>query len=162
MGRIYTVSYSGTLTAAGTDCDLLTIKPAANKPCILRGLLLGQTTEVGDTGEENIRVSILRLPATVTDGTGGAAAATPVPVDENDSAAGFSGRQLDTTVATTSGTAATIEEFGWNLRASPLERWWPDADFAPRAQNAAALVIRNQSTVADDVTIQLTAYVEEL
>jgi hypothetical protein len=65
-------------------------------------------------------------------------------------------------VATTSGTAATVEEFAWNLRASPLERWWPEDKYAPQVRQAEALVVRCQTTVADDVSIAITAYVEEI
>jgi hypothetical protein len=161
MSRIYTVVFNGTLTAAGTDCDLVAITPADDKPCRLRGFMISQTSEFGDTAEEAIRISIIRLPATVTAGSGGSAP-TPVPVDDADSVAGFTARVNDTTVATTSGTAETKEEFGWNERGTPLERWWPDPAFAPTVRQASALVIRNQTTVADDISAQWTAWVEEI
>lgn len=160
MSRIYTVPYTGTLTAAGTDCDLFLLLPAANKPIRLRGLRISQSSEVADAQEENLRISIIRLPATVTNGTGGVAV-TPVAIDENDAAAGFTARANDTTVATTTGTAVTVEELGWNERNTPMEVWWPDTPYAPRAQNAGALVVRNQTTAADDLTIQIVAWVEE-
>lgn len=159
MGRAYTVPFSGTLTAAGGDADLFELTPAANKPIHLVGLVLSQISEVGDAAEEGLRVSVIRLPATVTSGNG--TAVTPVPISETDPAAGFSAETNGATVATTSGTAATLEEFGWNIRMSPLERWWPDERFAPRVQNAGALVVRCQTTAADDITVQGTAYVVE-
>lgn len=160
MARVYAVFYSGTLTAAGTDCDLLALKPAANKPIRLLGLRLGQSSEVQDAQEENLRVSIIRMTATITDGSGGSAV-TPTPIDENDAAAGFTCRANDTTIATTSGSSTTLEEIGWNERNTPAEFWWPDDPVGPRAQNAGGLIIRNQTTVGDDLTIQLTAWVRE-
>ena len=39
MPRIYRVPYSGTLTAAGGDSDLLQVNPASNKPCAMQGML---------------------------------------------------------------------------------------------------------------------------
>lgn len=160
MARIYTVPFSATLTNAGGDADLFELTPAAQKPIRLRGLLLSQISEVGDAAEEGLRVSVIRLPATVTGGNG--SAVTPVPLDETNAAAGFAAETNGATVATTSGSAATLEEFGWNIRMSPLERWWLDENFAPQVRNAGALVVRCQTTAADDITVQGTAYVEEL
>lgn len=161
MSRKYTVPYTGTLTAAGGDCDLFNLLPAANKPIRLVGLVFSQTSEVGDAAEENIRISIIHMTATVTNGSGGSAV-TPVAMDQTDTAAGFTARCNDTTVATTVGTATTMEEFGWNERVVPLERWWPDPDLRYVVRNTSQLIIRNQTTVADDITIQITAIVEEI
>jgi hypothetical protein len=160
MSRMYTVPYTGTLTNAGGDADLFELTPGDDKPLRLRGLILGQTSEVADAAEEAIRVSIMHLAATVTSGNG--SSVTPVPLDLVDSAAGFTAEANGATVATSSGTTTTMEEFAWNMRVSPLERWWPDERFAPVVRQASALVVRCQTTVADDVTIAITAYVEEL
>lgn len=161
MSRLYTVSYQGTLTAAGGDSDLLEVLPADDKPCRLRGWILGQTSEVGDAAEENIRLSIMRLPATVTSGSGGSAP-TPAPLDSADTAAGFASECNNTTVATTSGTAVTLAEIAWNERASPYEFWFPDERFCPIVKQGEALVVRNQTTIADDLTIVMTFFIEEL
>lgn len=162
MSRVYTVPYQGTLTAAGTDSDLFYLKPAADKPIRLRGFRIGQYSEFGDAAEENIRISIIYLPATVTVGSGGSSV-TPVDVDTtNNSTAGFTARCNDTTVATTSGTARTLEELAWNERASPFEFRWLDEREMPNCANAAAIVIRNQTTLADDISIAITAWVEEI
>lgn len=159
LSRIYTVTYSGTLTAAGGDADLFELLPASNKPIRLRGLILSQSTEEGDTQEEGLRISIIRLPATVTDSNGGSV--TPNPLDESDVAAGFTCKANGATIATTSGTAVILDDFAWNERITPMERWWPDPQFAPMVRQAGALVVRNQTTAADDISIVITAYVEE-
>jgi hypothetical protein len=156
--RIYTVPYQGTVTLAGGDADLFELTPAAQKPIALRGLILAQTSEVGDAAEEIVRISIIRLPATVTGGNG--SSVTPAPLDESDAAAGFTAEANGATVATTGGTAVTLEEFAWNVRGSPLERWWPEEAFAPKVRNAGALVVRIAG-VADDVSFAMTAYVAE-
>lgn len=161
MSRIYTVAASFTLTAAGGDADLLALRPAAEKPIKLRGLRLSQTTEVGDAQEEGLRITIRRFTATVTDGSGGTAP-TPVPTDDIDTAAGFTARTNDATVATTTGTNEVKEEIGWNIRNTPLELWWPDPFFAPTCRlNANRLIVRNETTLADDATVQVTAWIEE-
>jgi hypothetical protein len=65
-------------------------------------------------------------------------------------------------VATTSGTAVTVAEIAWNERASPYEFWFPDERFCPIVKQGEGLVVRNQTTVADDLTIVMTFFVEEL
>ncbi len=160
MGRIYSVSFQGTITNAGGDTDLLELLPADDKPVKLRGLLLSQISEVGDAAEEGLRISILRLPATVTSGTGGSAV-TPAPMDSADAAAGVAVECNNTTVATTSGTAVTVAEIGWNERNSPYEMWFPDDRFAPKAKQGEALIVRQQTTAADDYTGCFTFWIEE-
>ncbi len=160
MGRIYSVSYNGTITAAGGDTDLLSIQPASNKPVKLRGFRLSQITEVGDAQEEGVRVTVKRLPATFTVGSGGSAV-TPAPMDSADSAAGCTTRCNDTTVSTTSGTAVILEEIGWNERNSPCDFWYPDAQYCPKAKNGEGLVVRMETTLADDMTGCFTFWIEE-
>lgn len=159
MSRIYTVSYSGTITAAGTDTDLLEVLPADDKPVKLRGLLLSQSTEVADAGEEGLRISILRMAATVTGGNG--TAVTPIPMDSADAAAGAACECNGATVATTSGATVTLAEIGWNNRNSPYELWFPDPNFAPKAKQGEGLFVRMQTTLADDMTGCFTFWIEE-
>lgn len=159
MGRIYTVVFSATVTNAGGDTDWLEILPADDKPVKLRGVMISQTSEVQDAAEEGLRFSIIRLPATVTGGNG--TATTPQPMDSADAAAGAACETNGTTVATTSGTAVTLVEFGWLNRNTPYELWFPDDRFAPKVKQGEGLVLRMQTTVADDITAQLTAWIEE-
>ena len=89
MGRIYSVPYTGTLTNAGGNLDLFELIPGDDKPIKLRGLVLGQTTEIADAAEESLGISIVHLAATVTGSNG--TSVTPVPRDPgiSDLAAGF-------------------------------------------------------------------------
>ncbi len=162
MGRIYAVPYNGTITAAGGDTDLLSLQPADDKPVKLRGFRLAQYTEVGDGQEEGLRVTVRRMSATFTVGSGGSAvsSATP-PSDSADTAWGFTARCNDTTVATTSGTNLVLEELGWNVRNTPCDFWYPDVQFCPKAKQGEALVIRLETTLADDISGALTFWVEE-
>lgn len=161
MPNAFYAPYTGTLTNAGGDSDLLECSPASNKPCKLVRLIISQTSEVGDAAEENIRISIIRLPATFTSGTGGSTVTKTYP----SSAGGTASATMEannTTIATTSGTAETLGEFGWNERNSPCEFVWYDDRFAPRVVNGEGLVVRCQSTVADDITIEIySEWIEE-
>lgn len=158
MGRLYSIPFNGTLANAAGDTDLVEILPADDKPVKLRGFKFGQTSELGDSAEEQVRISILRLAATVTGGSGGAAVGTPAPMNLGDTAAAFAAEVNNSTVATSSGTTETLEEFSINIRA-PFETWWPD--FCWNVRQGSGLVIRCQSTVADDISAQWTAIVEE-
>ncbi len=160
MGTLYTVTLSFTLTNAGGNADIISIQPAANKPCLLRGLKIGQTSEVAEAQEEGLRFSIIRLPATYTVGSGGSAV-TPSKVKRNSSAAAFTARMNDTTISTTNGTLETLEELGWNERASPVEWVW-GPDEAYDVINGEGLVIVSQTTPADDLTMQVTAIIEQM
>lgn len=160
MGRIYRVPFTGTLANAGGDADLLSIQPADDKPCRLVGWIIGQTSEVADAAEEALRLTVRHMTATVTIGTGGSAV-TPVPLRPGtDLAAGFTARCNDTTVATTSGTSTIAEELAWNIRSSPWERWIPE-ELRLRAVQGEVLIVRMESTPADDITAALTFLVEE-
>jgi len=160
MGRIYTVTFQGTITNAGGDQDLIEILPADDKPVLLRGFSLANISEVGDAAEEGLRVSVLRMTATVTGGSGGSTP-TPTPPDSADSAAGFAVETNNTTVATTSGSTLSFAEYGWNIRNSPYEVWYPDTRFCPKAKQGEALLVRLQTTPADDFTGQFTFWIEE-
>lgn len=163
MGRIYRVPFAaGTVTNAGGNNDLWEIIPADDKPVRIRGIRLGQISEVGDTAEEGIDITIVHLAATVTSGSGGSSV-TPVPCDPGISflAAGFTAEINNTTVATSSGTTTVMEAIPWNNRMTPLEVWYPDERFAPMARQAAALVVRMNTTIADDMTFSGCLFVEE-
>ncbi len=162
MGRIYRVPFTGTLTTAGGDSDLLSLLPADDKPIKLIGWILGQTTELGDTAEENLRLTMRHMTATVTIGTGGSAV-TPVanrPGVLDHVAAGFTARCNDTGVATTSGVSAIMEEMAWNIRSTPWERHILE-ELHPFAGQGEALIIRSEDTPGDDITVAYTFFVLE-
>jgi hypothetical protein len=159
MGLIYYVPFAATVTNAGGNNDLWIIEPADDKPATIRGIILGQTSEVADAAEEAINISIIHMAATVTNGNG--TSTTPLPAKHGKTAAGFTSEVNGATVATTSGTATTKIEFAWNLRSSPYDLWFPDKDFAPDCRQGEALIVRMNTTLADDISFAGTLIVEE-
>jgi hypothetical protein len=160
MNRMYRVPYNGTIATADGNVDYLSIQPASNKPCRLAGWIIGQTSEVGDAAEEGLRLTVRHQTATVTI-TGGTSV-TPVPNRPGtDLAAGFTAKCNHATVATSSGTDTVVEEVPWNNRNTPWERWIPE-DMRPVAVNGEALIVRQETTLADDMTFVGTFFVEEL
>ena len=163
MGRIYAVPLSGTITNAGGNTDIFSLQAASNKPILLRGFKLGQTSEVGDAAEEGLRVTVKRMPATWTVGSGGSSVTAAAPLNSSANTVwSFTARVNDTTVGTTSSTAQVLDEVGWNERNTPLEIWYPDRDFCPGAINGQGLVVCLETTPADDFSFTGVAIVEEM
>ncbi|GAA1749365.1 hypothetical protein [Nonomuraea bangladeshensis] len=160
MSDIYTVPFTATVTASGGNADLWEVLPADDLPCKIRGIRLGQTSEVGDAQEEGLRISIIRMRATITSGSGGSAGA-PENIAKSNQAPSFTSETNNATVATTTGDTEILEEMSWNVRNSPFEIWYPDPAFAPKAIQGEGLFVRMQTTPADDFTFAGTLWVEE-
>lgn len=160
---LFAVPFTGTLTNAGGNTDLWEIVPGDDQPVEIVGMRLGQTSELGDTAEEALRITIRRFRATVTSGSGGATA-TPEDVRRANQApiAMTSPVEVNnTTVATTSGDNEVLDEIAWNIRNSPFEVWFPIPELRPRAVQTEALIVRCESTPADDLTFAGTLWVVE-
>lgn len=163
MSRIYAVPFNGTVANATGDTDLFSFAVADDKPIRLRGFILGNVSEVGDTAEEALRITVKYLPATLTQGSNGSTVTAVAPLsDQAGTVWGFTAHVNDTTVATSSGTVIVVDEFAWNIRNSPYEHWYPDPSFCPECKQGAGLVVRCETTVADDFTFSGTAFVEEM
>jgi hypothetical protein len=162
MSRIYAVPFNGTFTLAGGNADIFSFQPADDKPIKLRGFILSQSSEVGDTGEEGIRITVRRMGATYTVGTGGSSISAAPPIDD---ASGtnwsFTARANDTAISTTSGANQVLTDICWNVRNTPFDFWYPDVQFAPKARQTEAIVIIAETTPADDISVSWTAFVEE-
>lgn len=157
LGRMYVVTFENVAVTAAQD--LFDIVPADDKPLRVHACYISQSTEVGDSQEEMLRIKIIRGLATV--GSGGSAF-TPVPLNENDSAAGFTARINDTTVAVVGAGATEVlwaesfnERVGWQFLPTPEMR--------PMVTQAKTrMVVTMLTTPADSVTMNGTLIVEEI
>jgi hypothetical protein len=154
----YKGAYSGTLTNAGGNADLMTFEPGDDKTMALLRFVIGQTSEVADAAEEAMQISIIHMTATVTNSNG--SSVTVAKGNVNDPATGTTVEANGSTISTTSGASVTHEIIAWNMRGSPLIIDWPE-EFAPFARQGEAIIIRCDTTVADDVTIVMTAIWKE-
>lgn len=160
LGRLYTVTFTNVSITATQD--LFYIKPAADKLCVIEAAYLsnvGVAADAGDTQEELLRVEVIRVPATVTVGSGGGTY-TPVAASVNDSAAGFTARINDTTVATTSGSLQPLHSDGWNVRIPFV--WMPPPEHRFPVANAQAIVVRLNAAPTDPILCSGTLYVREI
>lgn len=155
-----TFATSVTLTNAGGDADIISIAPAANHPCRLRRVVISQSSEVAEAQEEDLRFQLLRLGTTFTAGSVGAAVTARTVKTSQATTTAPTVRANDTTRSTSSGTSETLEEWGWNERATPLEFRWDDFEDQYDVINTQGLVIYSPGTAADDITFQVTVIVD--
>jgi hypothetical protein len=155
-GRIYTVVFGAVSISAAQDAFEIT--PADDKPVELVGITFDQTGvgDVGDAAEELLRWTVIR--GHTTSGSGGSAP-TPRPTQRNDAAAGFAAEVNNTTIASV-GTAVTLHEGAFNVRAGMIF-WWPPGCEPSAGQGDTTIVVRLPAP-ADAITISGTLYVREL
>jgi hypothetical protein len=154
MPRVYAVPFSAVAVSAAQDLWELT--PADDKPLEIVGIELGQTSDAGDAQDELLQISIIR--GHTTSGSGGSAA-TPVPLNPNDTAAGFTAEVNNTTVAS-AGTTTTLHTGAWNVRAGYIN-WFPEESRPQAGQGNTTIVVR-QTAPADALTVSGVLYVREL
>ena len=157
MGRIYTIEFENqSITNAGGDRDFFYAAPASNKPIKILGWKLVQHSDLGDTEEEVLRYRLIRGHATV--GSGGSTV-TPVAMYPSDTAASFTARTNDTTIAS-AGTAKNVESGGFNIRVGDYVLYPPE--YRPQCtNNQSSIVLRLMAGPADDVTMNGTMWIEE-
>lgn len=157
MSRLYSINFENVAVTAAQD--FFDIAPATNKPIVLHGCWISQSTEVGDAQEEFLRLKIIYGLATVGSGGG---AFTPVPLNPADTAAGMTARINDTTVAVVgAGTTSVIWAESFNERVGWV--WLPTPEMRPVITAAQTrVVVTMLSTPADSVTMNGTLIVEEL
>lgn len=148
MPRTYTVEFEAqTIANASGDLDLFELSPADDKPIELVALTLGQSSELGEAAEEQLRIRIIRGHATSGNGT----AATPRPVSPNDAAAGCAAEVLGATIAS-AGTAIFMMSDDYNVRAGYSWGPVPQGMGFWASQADTTLVVRLMAAVLDDIT----------
>lgn len=157
MSRVYTVRFAALSFSAQTD--FFEITPADDKPCRILGILLGQSSDVGDAASENIPIKVVHLAATLTSGSGGASP-TAIPLDPSSAAASFGAETGNTTIATSTNGETVLMEDVWNVNAG-YQLWFPQG-IEPLARQGAALCVRSYGAPADALTTHGTLFVEEL
>lgn len=157
MPRMYTLAFEA--IAVTTATDFFEVNPAANKPCRFAGIFLSQSSDVGDSAEEILRITVTRVPATFT--SSGGTSTTPRLVDATGAAAGAACEVTtgSSAVATTSGTLETLKAYQFNIRTG-LELWLPP-EFQFQFVNGAGGVVRLPAAPADSLTMSGTLYFVE-
>lgn len=159
-GRPYTASWAP--QARTTAFDVFEFTPADDKPIQLAAVVIGQTSEITDAQDEQLEIQIIRGGTAMTSGsagTGSTAAANGVAMDASNQASGFTFDAGNTTVATFTG-GVTLYEDTMNVR-SGFQLWLPPELWIGCSQANGGIVVRMNSTPADSVTFDATAFVVE-
>jgi hypothetical protein len=154
MPRCYTVHFEDVTVSAAQD--LFSFDAASDKPIELVALEFAQNTELGDAAEEQLRIQVGRGHTTV--GSGGTAP-TPAPTSPGDTAAGFTARANDTTIAS-AGTNTALLSTAFNVRVG--YSWGPvPYGMGLWTSGTAFLVVRLLAAPADALDMSGTATIIE-
>lgn len=153
MARSYMIAFDNIAVSAAQD--LFEILPADDKPV---KLIEAHASAVDSETAETLRFQVLRMNATVTSGSGGAAV-TPVPTDVADTAFGGTVERNNTTLATTSGTTYTMASEGADVRAGWHYVASPGRE--PKAIQGEGLFIRLPTAPGSATNMSGWAVIEE-
>lgn len=153
-GRTYDIIFRN--VAATAVQDLCAAYAGASMALEVISINIGQITQ---TSVELVQVSLKRLTATVTAGSGGGAF-TPVLDSDTDAAATFTSRINDTTIATTTGTTAYLHADAFNLVNGYA--WIFPPGGRPQCKLSEALIFSLDSAPAASRTISGSMKVREL
>lgn len=157
--RRYTVNFAA--SAQTNAVDWFEFLTGASGAIALIGLDIGQTTELGDTAEEQIEWYIKRGTGSITSGSGGNTGVARPPVIANDAAATFTAETLNTTrIAVGTGTLTTLHTSAFNVRSGLQVFWTPETAICSSASSSLAVGMTNNPT--DAITWVGTAYIAEL
>lgn len=153
MPRTYTIECHGVSVSAVQD--ILAAYAGSSRTIRILAVQMGA---YGQTTVGNYPIRLVRLPATVTTGSGGTAP-TPVLADPNNSAASFTARANDMTQASTSGTAVNI----WSDEFNPINGFYwqtPARAESPEATPGEAFSL-SLDAISGTLTVNATMWVEE-
>lgn len=154
VGRTYNIVFRGVSITAVQD--LCAAYAGANMAIEVISLTLGQ---VSLQTVENLQISIKRLTATVTAGSGGGAF-TPSRDNDSDAAATFTARINDTTQATTSGSTAYLHVDTWN-EVNGYQWIWPERA-RPSCSLSEALIFSLDSAPTATRTVSGSIKIREI
>ncbi len=152
--RVYTMQFNNVAVSAVQD--LLALYPGANMAIKIHEVVLGQITA---TVIGNLRVTLKRLPATVSSGSGGAAG-TIQAINPDDSAATTTGRTNDTVQATTGGTAQIMRGDIYNVLNGYV--FLPPIEDRPIIKPSQAFIVSLDGAPSAAETMSGTIVFEEL
>lgn len=156
MAVIYAANFDA--QAITTATDIFELTPATDRPVVIYGLSMLQTTDLGDANEEVLRIGVYR---DCTAGSGGTA--NTEYVYDNFSAAA-SPTCATRSLGTASSGGTLIDIIGWNIRV-PL-MWVPIPEMRPHFTNIAAegptSSFRLIAAPSDSITVSAVLYWTEV
>lgn len=158
MGRRYSVTFKGVAVTA--QQDLFEILAPTDGIVIIHEWEASQTSEVGDSQEEQLLLTTNRGVGTVTSGSGGSTA-TPQPIEDGDNAFGGTIEVNNTTkMAVGTGTLEELEVFSWNVRVPLRQVYTPET--RPVVSPGNRWTLELETTPADSITMNGRVLLEEM
>ncbi|MDX3101751.1 hypothetical protein [Nonomuraea angiospora] len=148
MGRPYMAPINVAAHTAQLDYFELLAGTTPNRPLLLHGFELGQSSEFGDAQEEELVLVLKRVTGSPTSGSGGGTS-TFQPLNPNDPAAGAT-LETGNTTKLTGGTSVELARFSWNVRSSLL--YLPTPELRITLDAGTRLVLEEVTTPADSIT----------
>lgn len=146
MSRMY---YAPIVVAAhSAQVDYLELLAGANKPVLIHGFELGQSSEVGDAAEEVLTIIGKRVTGAPTSGSGGTTAAG-IPTGPNDTADAAT-VEVGNTTKLSGGTSVELFRVNWNIRQPYL--FLPPPEGRIFIDQATRFVLEEATTPADSIT----------
>lgn len=155
MGLLYTAVFQAVAVTAAQD--LLSLLTTAACPVKVHYFSCGQSTDVGDAAEENLRIRIQRGMTTV--GSGGSAPAA-VPVEAGNTMTATATPRANDTTAASGGTIVQVWEEVWNVRTPYI--WMPTPAMQVTVGVSTRLAFNLVAAPADSLTMSGTIVWEEL
>jgi hypothetical protein len=153
---VYGANFSA--QAVTTATDIFEFTPVADRPVVVYGLTMGQTTDLQDAAEEVLMIGIYR---DCTAGSGGTANTEYIYTNHS---VGATNTCATRSLGTSSSGGTLIEVIPWNIRV-PLV-WIPIPEMRPKFTNLAAegptSTFRLIAAPTDSVTISATTWWTEL
>lgn len=157
MEVIHAANFSA--SAFTTATDIFEFTPVVDRPVLIYGMTLGQTTDLSDAAEEVLMIGLYR---DATAGSTGTAATEYVYTNAAVGAANTMAVVSNRGTASTGGTL--IDIIPWNIRI-PLF-WIPIPEMRPKFSNIAAegptSTFRLIAAPADSITVSGTLYWAEI
>lgn len=154
---MYTAVFKGVAVTAAQD--FFEVKASTAGSVIIHGWALSQTTELGDSAEEQLRITTNRGSGTVTSGSGGTSP-TATPIVRGSPAFGGTVEVNNTTIlAVGTGTLTTdLEVHTWNERVPYI--FWYTPETRPMIMPGEYWTLELETVPADSVTCSGTLWFE--
>lgn len=153
-GYVYSSSYAA--AACATAADIWELTAPSDAAVIVHGFQIHQTSDVGDTAEEVLGITVARSTGS-TSGSGGQSVTT-TPISKGSAATGVAVEGLNTTQVT-GGTTTVGERYGWNVRVPLLVIYTPE--LRPIISPGDRWVVAMPAP-ADSLTVGATVWYEEI
>ena len=154
-GRTYAVSFSGVSVAAIQD--LLAVYCGSTMAIEVHGITIGQIT---GTTVQNLRISLKRLAAAVTSGSGGSTV-SPVKMTRGDAAATVTARANDTVQATSASSSVKLLDDVFNI-VNGYQFFFPPADVPTIGLSEAVVLSLDTAPNPSALLMSGTLYIAEI